>query len=173
MRLNPDVRDAVESGHIESGFAHYVTHGHAEGRPLPDISREVRNAMLVSPATAQIETLAVQACCSVNRPMTCIRIIAPGWRVVIDVSRLMRVRRTDVEQALGTSTQRSYGFFWFRSVRSGWGRHGIAQFADRRPIDERPWGKCDCGSGMKWIRILEGSVSSFALPESDDAAAAR
>jgi GT2 family glycosyltransferase len=145
LRLNPDVRDAVESGHIESGYAHYVAHGHAEGRPLPDIPRELRNAMVVSPATAQIETLTVQARCSVealliaqggglmivgwiddvNRPMTCIRIIAPGWRVVIDVSRLMRVRRTDVEQALGTRTQRPYGFFGFVQFDRGGAATGL------------------------------------------------
>ena len=34
LRANPDVRQAVAEGRMESGYAHWVTYGRAEGRPL-------------------------------------------------------------------------------------------------------------------------------------------
>ena len=40
LRLNPDVRQAIDLGHFVSGYAHYVAHGHREGRRLPgDLAR--------------------------------------------------------------------------------------------------------------------------------------
>ena len=36
LRLNPDVGQAVMIGQFESGYSHYLLHGKAEGRPLPD-----------------------------------------------------------------------------------------------------------------------------------------
>lgn len=36
LRLNPDVRAAVERGNIESGYKHYLLHGNAEKRALPE-----------------------------------------------------------------------------------------------------------------------------------------
>jgi hypothetical protein len=53
LRLNPDVRRAIELGHIQSGYSHYLLHGIAEGRQLPDMPRESRNVMVASFGAAE------------------------------------------------------------------------------------------------------------------------
>jgi GT2 family glycosyltransferase len=133
LRLNPDVRRAIELGQIESGYSHYVNHGLAEGRPLPDIPMEARNVMLVSSTEAIGITIAQQVRGSIDalimdpsgglmivgwtddvtNPISCIRIVAQNWRVVLDTSRLCRMRRADAERALGSRAQHLYGFFGF------------------------------------------------------------
>jgi glycosyltransferase involved in cell wall biosynthesis/FMN phosphatase YigB (HAD superfamily) len=35
LTFNPDVEEAVRRGEIQSGYVHYLLHGHAEGRPRP------------------------------------------------------------------------------------------------------------------------------------------
>lgn len=35
LTFNPDVQDAVRKGSIQSGYVHYLLHGHAEGRARP------------------------------------------------------------------------------------------------------------------------------------------
>ena len=138
LRLNPDVREAIQQGHFASGYAHYVAHGYREGRPLPGGPRESRNVMLM---TTDDDTAAAprEAACSIDalivapgrglmivgwvddssRPLNCIRLVAPGWRVVIDASRFIRVRRTDVEKALGSHAQHAFGFFGFLEFDRG------------------------------------------------------
>jgi GT2 family glycosyltransferase len=136
LRLNPDVQKAIELGQVESGYSHYLVHGHAEGRSLPDMPTEVRNVFLVSSSAAPADISNVHARCAVdallysprgglmivgwiddiNHPITCLRIIAPGWRVVLDAARLLRVRRMDVEKALGIGVQCCFGFFGFLYV---------------------------------------------------------
>jgi GT2 family glycosyltransferase len=130
LRLNPDVRSAIELGHFESGYAHYCLYGNDEGRPLPDMPREARNVMLPSsgagpsaaamPVRCSIDALFVAPGAGlmvvgwiddVTHPMSCIRIMAAGWRVVLDASRLVRLRRMDVEKALGDRAQHAFGFF--------------------------------------------------------------
>jgi GT2 family glycosyltransferase len=133
LRLNPDVRHAIELGQFESGYSHYVLYGHAEGRPLPDMPTEVRNVMLASIGAGQSDVSSIQARCSIDallvaptgglmvvgwiddvtHPISCIRIISSSWRVVIDASRCVRVRRMDVEKAIGSRAQHSFGFFGF------------------------------------------------------------
>jgi GT2 family glycosyltransferase len=133
LRLNPDVRHAIELGQFESGYSHYVMHGVAEGRQLPDAPREARNIMLASMDAGPSDVSAVQARCSIDallvapnagmmivgwiddatHPVSCIRIISSSWRVVIDITRCIRVRRLDVEKALGTRAQYSFGFYGF------------------------------------------------------------
>jgi len=139
LRLNPDVRRALELGQIESGYSHYLMHGIGEGRPLPDVPREARNVMLTSlaveasdlastPVRGSIDALIVAPrgglmivgwLDDTAHPISCIRIIAPSWRVVIDASRFIRVRRTDVEKALGSHAQHAYGFFGFLHFERG------------------------------------------------------
>lgn len=138
LRLNPDVRQAIDSGYFASGYAHYIAHGYSEGRPLPGGPRESRNVMLV---TTDDDTAAQSrdAACSIDaliiapgrglmivgwvddssRPLNCIRLVAPGWRVVIDATRFIRVRRTDVEKALGSRAQHAFGFFGFLEFDRG------------------------------------------------------
>jgi GT2 family glycosyltransferase len=133
LRLNPDVRRAIEMGQIESGYAHYFWHGRAEGRALPDGPREARNTMLVSSSDSGLDVFPKEARCSlealiispkaglmivgwiddISHPLNCIRIIGPDWRLVIDGSRLLRVRRADVENAIGGRREHAFGFIGF------------------------------------------------------------
>ncbi len=133
LRLNPDVRHAIEFGQIKSAYSHYVLYGKVEGRPLPDTPREARNVMLTSIVPRQLDASAAPTRCSIdalllapNRgllvvgwiddvslPLTCIRIISSDWRVVVDASSLVRVRRQDVEQAIGSRAPHSFGFVGF------------------------------------------------------------
>ncbi len=134
LRLNPDVRRAVEQGQIESGYAHYFWHGKAEGRALPDTPREARNTMLLSQSdSGRMDVFPKEAHCSLealivtpraglmligwiddsSHALTCIRVIGPDWRVVIDASHMVRVRRADVEKALGSHRQHAFGFICF------------------------------------------------------------
>jgi hypothetical protein len=148
LRLNPDVRRAVESGQIESGYAHYFWHGRAEGRALPDSPREMRNVMLLSPNdSARAAVFSKEARCSlealiitphaglmivgwiddISHPLSCIRIIGPDWRVVIDASHCLRVRREDVEKALGSRRLHPFGFIGFVHFDRGGGTSGAVQ----------------------------------------------
>jgi hypothetical protein len=133
LRLNPDVRHAIELGQIESGYSHYQLYGHAEGRPSPKVPTEARNVMLPSGRAEPLDVGSIQANCSIDTlliapngglmvvgwiddatyPLSCIRIIASDWRVVLDASRLVRERRIDVEKAIGEGPARSLGFFGF------------------------------------------------------------
>lgn len=134
LRLNPDVQRAIELGHIQSGYAHYVMHGIAENRPLPNMPRESRNVMVPSfTGAGRTEAAPLEARCSIDaliiapnaglmvvgwiddasHPLNCIRIIGPNWRVVMDSSRFVRLRRLDVEQAIGSRGVRSFGLLGF------------------------------------------------------------
>jgi len=147
LRLNPDVRRAIEVGEIESGYAHYFWHGRAEGRALPDSPREARNTMLVSAIDGGLDVFPKEARCSLealfispkaglmivgwiddaSHPLSCIRIIGPDWRVVIDGSRLLRVRRGDVENALGGRREHAFGFIGFLHFDRGGSGSGSVQ----------------------------------------------
>lgn len=46
-------------------------------------------------------------------PLSYIRIVGPDWRVVLDASRFVRLRRPDVEKALGGRAAHAFGFLGF------------------------------------------------------------
>jgi GT2 family glycosyltransferase len=139
LRLNPDVRRAIELGQFESGHAHYVSYGRAEGRPTASGPAEVRNVTLTAIGSEQGDVLPLQARCTVEtlliapgrglmvvgwiddavHPLTCIRIIAPAWNAVVDVSRIVRVRRVDVETAIGSRAPHPLGYFGFLHIDRG------------------------------------------------------
>jgi GT2 family glycosyltransferase len=139
LRLNPDVREAIELGQLESGYAHYVLHGHAERRPVSYMPTETRNVMLTSVGTAQSGVAPLRARCSIDsllvaagsglmivgwiddvaHPLSCIRIISAGWRVVMDASRFVRTRRMDVEDVIGSRVPHALGFFGFLQFEHG------------------------------------------------------
>lgn len=147
LRLNPDVRYAVEMGQIESGYAHYYWHGRAERRALPDSPRETRNTMLLQSGGEGPTVFPKEARCSVEaliiaakaglmivgwiddaaHPLSCIRIIGPDWRVVLDASHFLRVRRADVEKALGTRNLHAFGFMGFLHFDRGGSTSGPMQ----------------------------------------------
>jgi GT2 family glycosyltransferase len=139
LRLNPDVRRAIELGQFESGHAHYLSYGHAEGRPTSSGPTEVRNVTLLPVGSEEAGVLPTQARCTVEmlvispggglmvvgwiddviHPLTCIRIISPAWQAVVDVSRIVRVRRVDVERAIGSRAPHSLGYFGFLHIDRG------------------------------------------------------
>jgi len=148
LRLNPDVRRAVEMGQIESGYTHYLWHGRTEGRALPDSPREARNTMLLSPSdSGRLDVFPKEARCSLealiiapksglmivgwiddaSHPLSCIRVIGPDWRVVIDASHLLRLRRADVEQAVGSRRFHAFGFLGFLQFDRGGATSGPVQ----------------------------------------------
>jgi GT2 family glycosyltransferase len=148
LRLNPDVRRAIEMGQIESGYAHYFWHGRAEGRALPDSPREARNTMLLASGdSARVDVFPREARCSLealiiaphaglmivgwiddaSHPLSCIRISGPDWRVVIDASRFLRVRRADVEKAIGNQRVHAFGFVGFLQFERGGSSSGPLQ----------------------------------------------
>jgi GT2 family glycosyltransferase len=148
LRLNPDVRRAVEMGQIASGYAHYFWHGRAEGRALPDSPQEARNTMLLSPSdSGRLDVFPKEARCSLealiispkaglmivgwiddlSHPLSCIRIIGPDWRVVIDASHFLRVRRDDVEKAIGSRRRHAFGFIGFLHFDRGGNTSGSVQ----------------------------------------------
>ncbi len=134
VRLNPDVRRAIAIGQVASGYSHYLLYGRSEGRALPDTPREARNVMLAAPHdAARADVFPKEARCSidaliiapkgglmivgwiddVSQPLSCIRIMGPDWRVVIYAARVVRVRRMDVENAIGGRRLHAFGFIGF------------------------------------------------------------
>jgi GT2 family glycosyltransferase len=134
LRFNPDVRRAIDIGQVASGYAHYLLYGRSEGRTLPDTPREARNILLAAAHdAARTDVFPKEARCSidaliiapmggvmivgwiddVSQPLSCVRLIGPDWRVVIDASRFVRVRRLDVENAIGGRRSHAFGFIGF------------------------------------------------------------
>jgi GT2 family glycosyltransferase len=140
LRLNPDVRRAIDLGQVASAYTHYLLYGKFEGRALPDTPREARNTMLAAPQdAARADVFPKEARCSiealiiaprgglmivgwiddVSHPLSCIRIMGPDWRVVMDATRIVRVRRTDVENAVGGRRLHTFGFVGFLHFDQG------------------------------------------------------
>ncbi len=63
----------------------------------------------------------------VSHPLSCIRVIGPDWRVVIDASHFLRVRRADVEKALGSQRLHAFGFIGFVHFDRGGSTAGPVQ----------------------------------------------
>ena len=132
LRLNPDVADSIRRGEFESGYQHYVLHGFREGRNTPGASQEPRNRLL-RPTAAPEAMPIVEAAFNVEAvvasstggifivgwiddtasPLIALRIGSPHWRVVLDRTSMIRIRRGDVENALGRQTVHRYGFIGF------------------------------------------------------------
>ena len=134
LRINQDVAAAIERGEVESGYIHYVSFGMEEGRSLPDAPREPRNRLLtVVPAADAVGGGQLNMRFSIDSlivapnggmmvvgwindafdPICSIRVIGQHWRVLIDAARFVRLRRGDVEEALGGFGQHAFGFFGF------------------------------------------------------------
>lgn len=140
LRLNPDVRRAIDIGQVASGYAHYLLFGRSEGRTLPDTPREARNIMhAAAHDAARSDVFPKEARCSIDaliiapmggvmivgwiddiaQPLSCIRLTGPDWSVVIDASRFVRVRRLDVENAIGSRRSHAFGFIGFLHFERG------------------------------------------------------
>jgi hypothetical protein len=131
LRLNPDVREAIENGEVDSGYSHYIKYGRAEGRPFANAALETQS-VAPSPASNQvscaIDPLLVASDAGLmvtgwidddGQPLSRIRISSASWRVEIEASRLVRLRRMDVEKALGSRAPHAFGFFGFVTLKRG------------------------------------------------------
>ena len=135
LRLNPDVGEAIQRGIFASGHDHYVGYGYREGRSVTGGVIEPRNR-LIKTATHpslpmltsapmvghSIESILVSRggglmlvgwVDDASNPVSHIRISTRHWRVVMDGAKLVRIRRGDVENALGRGATHSYGMFGF------------------------------------------------------------
>jgi len=134
LRINPDVAVSIANGEFESGYQHFVQHGFREGRRLPSTPMEPRNRLILPRAEVVLETpgaAGFAAACEAllvtttgailllgwmddtASPVEIIRVITPQWRITLDTSSLIRVRRGDVEQALGKPNTHRFGFMAF------------------------------------------------------------
>lgn len=133
LTANPDVLESVLKGEFKSAFSHYLRHGRAEGRPMQTNVEDVRNRIVrVRRAAAQtgpgaaarssVEAVMVSPRGGLlivgwvddrSAPIDWIRISGPDWFVTVTASRTSRVRRPDVEAALGANGAHSFGFFSF------------------------------------------------------------
>jgi hypothetical protein len=129
----PDVAEAVRRGICQSGYDHYISVGFREGRACGGFPQGPRNkvmaglaptAALVSgnPPMASMETVAISTSGGLLligwvddafAPLDCIRLVGPSWQMVIDAAKLVRTRRTDVEQVLNVGPRHLYGFLGF------------------------------------------------------------
>ena len=129
LRRYPDVADAIQLGAYKSGYQHYVRHGFYEGRSLPGAPREPRDRLIPTLSTSK-EAGPCNFRCSVESiivcrragvmlvgwvddavsALDCVRVVSANWRLVFDASSLVRVRREDVESALGSNELHPFGF---------------------------------------------------------------
>ena len=135
LRLNPDVAESIARGDVGSGYQHFVLYGFREGRTLPGTPMEPRNRLVrpqqsggeadrgpTSDIPFACEALIVSTTGAVMllgwvddtySPLRLIRIISPNWRVVLDTTSMARIRRGDVENALGKPIVHRFGFIAF------------------------------------------------------------
>lgn len=134
LDAHADVAEAIRRGEVLSGYNHYISYGMREGRVLPGPPREPRNRVLTVPArpvasggpthldarhAVELVAIAPQGGLMIvgwiddaDTPIDCIRILGPNWRVLVDGGNLIRLRRRDVEEALGAA-HHAFGFFGF------------------------------------------------------------
>jgi GT2 family glycosyltransferase len=132
LRENPDVALAITRGQVPSGFAHYLKFGLREGRPLAIAASEPRNRLIrTAPEGARplagdvshfLEAIFLSRGGGVMvigwiddaaDPIEHIRLFGYGWRLTIGGDTLGRVRRADVEEAIGSGVMHPYGYYGF------------------------------------------------------------
>ncbi len=140
LRANPDVAAALADGKYPSGHFHYVTVGWQEERPLFEIGSEPRNRLIRTlpkldvPLANRIQLqLTVDATLvsdgggfmivgwldDSELPLDYLRVSASGWHYTFDASALIRLRRRDVEAAIGSSRVFGFGFLAFAFLGDG------------------------------------------------------
>ena len=132
LRLNPDLRRAIELGEFASGYSHYLSRGRSEGRALADAPGEARNVMhAASRGATRADLFPKESRCSVEdliiavnaglmivgwiddefSPLNCLRIIGP------ELARRARCDTTRESQAHGCrerGRRPSFARLWFR-----------------------------------------------------------
>jgi GT2 family glycosyltransferase len=128
LEANPDVAKAVKAGEFASVYEHYLLHGAREGRPLrppvlavyePIVYEYPPDQAAAGEFRASIDTCVVSWQGGLflvgwmddgATKIETIRIAGSHFHVDIPASVLLRVRRPDVEAALGKSEPYCYGF---------------------------------------------------------------
>ncbi|MBB5374067.1 glycosyltransferase family protein [Acidocella aromatica] len=133
LRLNPDVLVAVAAGKFGSGREHYERFGRAEGRQISAPGVMPRGRVIM---TAQPDQVAEQPRAPVGSldairispaggiyvvgwvndaqdRLDSIDLFFAGWSVSFDGASLARIRRPDVESAMGLGGSHAYGFWGF------------------------------------------------------------
>ncbi|MCX7381639.1 MAG: hypothetical protein NT133_09560 [Alphaproteobacteria bacterium] len=134
LRLNPDVAASIDRGEFASGHQHYLLHGFREGRNTPSANNLPRNRLLRPTALAtqaatplaeipfNVEAVLASSTGAIfivgwvddtASPVETLRIGSPNWRIVLDASSIIRIRRGDVENALGRPIVHRFGFIGF------------------------------------------------------------
>lgn len=132
LEANPDVAAAVACGDLGSGYEHYLLTGAKEKRALsPDGREPYGRLMLIGQAdvvtahqalTSSIDSLLCSNSGAIMivgwvsdeiSPISSVRLRGVGWSYTFDAVSLLRVRRPDVEAALGSGLTHSYGFVGF------------------------------------------------------------
>lgn len=128
LLANPDVAYAIKVGDFGSVYEHYRLHGAREGRPLRPPSFEKydpivyeygstvgdANELRASVDACMVSWLGglfiVGWCDDSSSPLENLRLVGSDFHVDLPAAMLIRVRRADVETALGKSDRYSYGF---------------------------------------------------------------
>jgi GT2 family glycosyltransferase len=132
LRTYPDVAEALSNGLIKSGYLHFISNGVREGRLASGIKQEPRNRLIryggvagaanTLPISQNVETVVLSPTGAVliigwlddsSSPVEVIRLLGRNWRLTFDGASLARVRRQDVESALGRNVSHPYGYFGF------------------------------------------------------------
>ena len=132
IRANPDVAVAVLSGAVTSARDHFLMWGRHEQRDLAFGVNDVRDQLI---STQGVDGLQPQSSIhhsaeavivsrsggvlvlgwidDATRPMECITVVGPGWRVTFDAVALTRRTRADVAEALGRDGAYGFGYLGF------------------------------------------------------------
>ncbi len=132
IRANPDVAVAVLSGAVPSARDHFMNWGRQEHRDLTFGANDTRDQLIPTHGAADIQlhssirhsaeavivsrsggVLILGWIDDVSRPMDCITIIGPNWRVTFDSAGLARRTRPDVAEALGRHGDYGFGYLGF------------------------------------------------------------
>jgi hypothetical protein len=132
LQKNPDVATAILVGEFTTAYDHYMNHGWREQRPYRVHGDTPLNRVIltgISPSVAQtgaaVPASFIEAMVLSRRggiflvgwvddrvhALDQIELITDAWRLMLDRTALARVRRKDVEQALGSSGEHAFGFW--------------------------------------------------------------
>ena len=154
LRLNPDVAVKVRQGALSSGYQHYLNQGWREKRVLFEPGQIPKNQflLLASPDEdyflSNFGRAATTPCCieaalcskdggllvigwlnDSAAPLESLYISGTGWSYAFGAETISRVRRRDVETAVGSSAAHPYGFFAFTFLSGADLRIGTAASA--------------------------------------------
>ena len=128
LRANLDVAYAVKAGDFASAYDHYLLHGARDGRPLrlpsyknykPIVYEYPSSVMNASDLRASVDACVVSWLGGLfivgwmddsNATVDTLRVVGGDFHVDLPVTMLVRVRRPDVEAALGKADRYCYGF---------------------------------------------------------------